>query len=90
MHPTTRGWIIDVSLGGLIGGVLGAIVAVNVVILSGIETGYESTVPEVFAYHPLLGTVVVAILVAGPLSGVLLARRARTVRGRRTRRLRDP
>jgi hypothetical protein len=84
MRPHTRGWIVDACVGGLIGGVLGAIVAVNVVIFSGIERGYESGITEIFEYSTLLGVLVSAILVTGPILGVILARRARAIRGRRT------
>ena len=83
MRQSTRGWIIDVGLGGLIGAVLGAIVAVNVVIMSGIERGYESGLREIFEYNALLGVIIVSILVAGPVLGVSLARRARAIRMRR-------
>ena len=83
MRPNTRGWIVDICGGGLIGGVLGAIVAVNVVIFSGIERGYESGITEVFSYNALLGLIVSSILFAGPILGVMLARRARAIRGRR-------
>jgi hypothetical protein len=82
--PNTRGWIVDVCVGGLIGGLLGAIVAVNVVIFSGIERGYESGIPAIFEYNTLLGLLVSSILVTGPILGVILARRARAIRARRT------
>jgi hypothetical protein len=84
MHPKTRGWIVDIVVGGLIGGFLGAIVAVNVVIFSGIERGYQSGFTEIFEYNALLGVLVSSILVAGPVLGVMLARRARAIRLRRT------
>jgi MFS family permease len=83
MHPKTRGWIVDIVLGGLIGGFLGAIVAVNVVIFSGIERGYQSGITEIFEYNAVLGVLVLSILVGGPVLGVVLARRARDIRMRR-------
>jgi hypothetical protein len=83
MHPKTRGWIVDIVVGGLIGGFLGAIVAVNVVIFSGIERGYQSGITEIFEYNAVLGVLVLSILVGGPVLGVVLARRARDIRMRR-------
>lgn len=85
MQPNTRGWIVDICIGGLIGGVLGAIVAVNVVIFSGIDRGYQSGITEVFDYNALLGVLVISILLAGPILGVRLARRARAIRDQRSR-----
>lgn len=80
-HPEVRkGWLTDILIGGIAGGLIGAIVAVNVVIYSGIERGYESTIPEVFRESGLTGAVVVAILTAGPLVGVWIARRLRRQR----------
>jgi predicted membrane protein len=81
-HPAVwKGWVNDTLIGGLGGGVIGAIVAVNIVIYSGFERGYESTIPEVFRESGLIGSLVVAILVAGPLVGVWIARRVRHQRG---------
>ena len=67
----------DAVVGGLVGGVLGAIVAVNVVIYSGVEGGYEAALGDVFAHSVALGILVVAILLAGPVAGVVFARRRR-------------
>jgi hypothetical protein len=72
-----RGWLVDILLGGVIGGVVGAIVAVNVVIYSGIDRGYEATIPEVFRQNMLVGILTVAILVGAPVLGVAVARRVR-------------
>lgn len=71
------GWVVDVLLGVVIGGIVGAIVAVNVVIFSGIDSGYESSLADVFSYNPFVGVLVVAVLVAGPIVGVVVARRLR-------------
>jgi hypothetical protein len=73
----TRGWVIDVVLGGSIGGVIGAIAAVNVVIYSGIEGGYQATLPEVFRQNLVVGLLTVAILVGTPALAVVFARRVR-------------
>lgn len=72
--------MIDLVVGGIAGGVVGAIAAVNVVIYAGIERGYEATIPEVFRESFWVGAVVVAILGAGPLVGVWIARRVRNQR----------
>jgi hypothetical protein len=66
------------SLAGVVVGfIVGAIVAVNVVITAGVDRGYEASLTEVFDESTLLGVAVVAILVAGPIVGVVGARRIR-------------
>ena len=62
-------------VGALIGMIVAAIVAVNLVILSGIDSGYETTIPELFRENVFLGIVTVAILVAGPIVGALYGKR---------------
>jgi len=81
VEPSTRGWIIDVIVGGIAGAVVGAIVAVNIVIYSGIDDGYEATLGDVFDQYPVVGVLAVAILLLGPLAGIGAAR---FLRGRRT------
>jgi len=80
-HPdpmgSTRGRL-DIVIGVVIGGLGAAIVAVNLVIFAGI--GYDVTIAEVFRRNALLGTAVVAILLAGPIAGVLVMRRYRRTR----------
>ncbi|MBT8207412.1 MAG: hypothetical protein HKN07_15455 [Acidimicrobiia bacterium] len=61
--------------GALVGFGVAAIVAVNVVIFSGIEDGYEASLPEVFRQNAFVGVLVVAILGAGPVVGAIVARR---------------
>ena len=82
MEPrrTPRGWVIDILAGGLIGGVVGAIAAVNIVIFSGIDSGYESSLADVFSYNALVGLVAVFVLVGAPIAGVVIARRIRRTR----------
>jgi len=75
-----RAWLADVLVGGLVGGVIGAIVAVNVVIFGGIDGGYEATPAEVFRQNTVVGVLMVAVLVAGPVVGVVTARRRRARR----------
>ncbi|NHZ70849.1 MAG: hypothetical protein GWP18_04340 [Proteobacteria bacterium] len=62
------------ALGGL---AVGAVIAVNIVIFSGIEPGYEATIPEVFSQNVAVGIVTVAVLAAGPIVGVAVALRLR-------------
>lgn len=78
MRPSTRALVLDVVWGVVLGGIAGAIVAVNVVIFSGIEGGYEASIPEVFRQSPVIGVVAVVVLAAGPIAGVVLARRRRS------------
>lgn len=80
-----RGWLVDLLVGGIVGGVVGAIVAVNFVIYVGIDRGYEASIPDVFQQNVLAGIVTVAILVAGPVAGVVVARRLRARRAQAKR-----
>lgn len=80
VEPSTRGWIIDIVVGGIVGSIVGAIVAVNIVIYSGIDNGYEATLGDVFDQYPIVGVIAVAILLLGPLVGIGVAR---FLRGRR-------
>jgi len=82
MEPRTRGWLTDIVAGGAIGGIVGAIVAVNFVIYVGIEDGYEASIPDVFRQNVVAGIVTVAVLLAGPVMGIVGARR---LRGKRRR-----
>lgn len=44
-------------LGGAVGALVGAIAAVNIVIFSGIEDGYEATPAQVFDESPVVGII---------------------------------
>jgi predicted transporter len=70
-------WLVDVVAGGILGGVVGGVVALNLMILSGVDNGYEASIAEVFDHQPVFGALVVAALVAGPVLGVFAARRWR-------------
>lgn len=61
-------------MGGLAGGLAGAVVALNVMILSGVEQGYEAGLAGVFDRSVLAGTLAVGALVSGPVVGVLVSR----------------
>jgi hypothetical protein len=79
---TDRGSAVDVLVGGILGAVVGAIVAVNVVIYSGVDQGYETSPGDLFAQRPVAGVMAVVALVAGPPVGMYLARRLRRRRER--------
>ena len=74
-RPRTWRWLVIAIVGGAIGTIVGAIVAVNIVIYSGLESGYETSLPEVYRQLPVIGVVVTVVLIAGPVVGVLIARR---------------
>lgn len=75
-----KAWLTDLLGGGIAGGVVGAVVAVNIVIYSGMERGYETSLPEVLQQNVLVGLVVVGVLGIGPVVGVWIARRLRSQR----------
>ena len=62
-------------LGAVVGFVTGAIVAVNLVITAGIDRGYESSLADVFEENTVIGVLTVAILISGPIVGVIVANR---------------
>lgn len=80
MVDRRRVWLVDAVVGGIVGGVVGAIVAVNFVIYVGIDRGYEASIADVFGQNMLAGIVTVTVLVAGPVLGVVVARRLRRKR----------
>jgi hypothetical protein len=73
-----RDWTVDAVVGVVAGGVVGAIIAVNFIITIGI--GYDVSIPDVFRDNIVSGIVTVVILIAGPVIGVWLMRRARRKR----------
>ena len=77
-----RGWMLDIIAGVAAGGITGAILAVNLVIVAGPDQGYETTIPEVFDHNVLLGVATVTLLAAGPVVGIITARRVRRGRDR--------
>ena len=77
MKTTTRTRITDLVVGAILGLAVGAIIAVNVVITAGVDRGYQATIPEIFDESIILGVITVAILAAGPVVGVIVARRIR-------------
>jgi hypothetical protein len=77
MKTSTKMRLIDTVVGAILGLAVGAIAAVNVVITAGLDRGYQSSFSEIFEESIFLGVVTVAILAAGPVSGVIVARRIR-------------
>jgi uncharacterized membrane protein len=77
MKTSIRKRVTDIVVGAILGFAVGAIIAVNVVITAGVDRGYEASIPEIFEENTLLGVVTVAILAAGPIIGVIIARRLR-------------
>ncbi len=82
-RPTDRlgSRLAGIVVGATIGLVVGLIVAVNLVIYLGPDQGYESNIAEVFEHSTVLGLAVVAVVVAGPIFGIAMARRMQHQRG---------
>ncbi|HEU4320315.1 MAG TPA: hypothetical protein VFS66_09560 [Acidimicrobiia bacterium] len=80
MHRARSGWLVDVLVGGVAGALVAVVAALNLMILLGPTTGYETSLGELFAHNPLAGVLVVTVLLAGPILGVVLARRFRRTR----------
>ena len=69
--------VADTVIGAILGLVAGAIIAINLIITAGVERGYEASLSEVFEENALVAVAAVAILVVGPVVGVIIARRIR-------------
>lgn len=67
------------ALGGF---AVAVIVILNLHILVGLEEGYAASPADVFAWSVLLGVVDIALLVAGPVLGIVAASRFRSQDGR--------
>jgi len=66
------------SMVAALGGFVVAIIAIlNLHILVGLEAGYAASPADVFEWSVLLGMVDIALLVAGPVLGVVAASRLR-------------
>jgi hypothetical protein len=77
MKTSTKARLTDTVVGAILGLAVGAIIAVNVVITAGVDRGYQASFSEIFEESIFLGVVTVAILAAGPVVGVIAARRIR-------------
>jgi len=73
MNSQRRRALLAAVVGAFVGTIIGAIVAVNFVITIGIDRGYEASIGDVFRENVFAGTVTVAILVAGPVLGAVVA-----------------
>ena len=80
--PQTRHWLVDAGIGAFAGGIIGLILAVNVVIYAGPDQGYESSINDVFEHSIITGLAAIALVIAGPIVGIVIARRLRNQRRR--------
>lgn len=76
-------WILDLTVGGLVGAVLAGIVAWNLLIYSGVEGGYQAGIGDAFRHNFFVGVGLTVVLAAGPVLGVVYARRRRSSRAAR-------
>ncbi|MDX2342382.1 MAG: hypothetical protein QNL12_00920 [Acidimicrobiia bacterium] len=74
-------WLRDIFVGGVAGLLIGMVLAVNIVIFSGIDGGYEASPAEVFAENPIVGTVAAIVLAGAPIAGIAWLRRRRASSG---------
>lgn len=66
------------SVGAALGGLaVAAIIILNLHILVGLEDGYAASPADVFGWSVLLGVVDLALLVAGPVLGIVALSRPR-------------
>ncbi len=65
--------LVTIFVGIVVGAAVGGVIAVNLVIFSGIDSGYESSIGDVFAYNAVVGLIVMVVLVAGPIVGGFFA-----------------
>ena len=80
MRSQARHTIITMALSvlaALAGFVVAVIVILNLHILVGLEDGYAATPADVFSWSVLLGVVDIALLVTGPVLGIVAASRLR-------------
>ncbi|MDV3219847.1 hypothetical protein [Intrasporangium sp.] len=74
-HPIST--VARFLLAALVGAVVAVIVILNLHILVGLEEGYAAGPADVVAWSPLLAVADIALLVAGPVLGVVAAARLR-------------
>lgn len=68
---------IALLIGAALGAVIGAIIAVNLLIFSGIEGGYEASLSDAFDQRPWVAITIVVVLTAAPAVGAVAALRLR-------------
>lgn len=62
--------------GAIIGAAIGLVIAVNVVIFSGVDNGYEATPVEVLEQRPVAAMVSVVAFVTSTGVGMMIGRRS--------------
>lgn len=72
-----RARMVLVPLLALIGFLAAVIIIVNLHIFVGLEEGYAASPAQVWEWSPILGAIDLALLVAGPVLGVLAVSRRR-------------
>lgn len=83
-RPSVRHRAVTGLLGGLLGAIVGAVFAVNLVIFSGVEGGYEASLSDVYHQRPIIAVLVVVALVVSPIVGAKLALHRLEERSRRS------
>jgi hypothetical protein len=63
---------------------VGAVFAVNLVILAGVDAGYEAGLTDVYRQRPIIAVVVVVALVVSPIVGAKVALRRLDQRSQRS------
>ena len=71
------GWAIDLTAGIAAGSVVGVILALNIVIFSGVDDGYQASVRAVFEQRPWAGVMAGMAIILSPVLLVLSLRRLR-------------
>lgn len=80
MRSQARHTVVTMALSvvaALVGFVVAVIIILNLHILVGLEDGYAASPADVFEWSVLLGAVDIALLVAGPVLGIVVASRLR-------------
>jgi len=72
-----RRWLFDLTFGSVVGAIVGAVAAANIVILGGIDRGYEATFDEIFGLDSLAGGLAAIAFATGIIGGVVIMRRRR-------------
>lgn len=63
-------------IGAIVGAAVGLIIAVNVVIFSGVEDGYEAAPADVFEQRPFAAAIAIVAFVLAIGAGITISRRS--------------